>query len=298
MNSDAHSSTTAGAHYDTITIYGVGLLGGSLAAAIKQRNLARQVIGCGRRAIRLQAAQASGLIDSCQTDLIESVRKADLVIICTPVPQIVPLILALAPAAKPGTLITDVGSVKQTICSDLSDQLPNDVFFVGSHPMAGSEQSGFEYADADLFDGKVTVVTPTEETDALCLAKIEQFWRLIGSTVVTMTPQQHDRAVADTSHLPHIAAAVLVAGLNKEVEAVAATGFRDTTRIASGNPELWTGILLQNREEILRSISGFERRLVDFRNCLQNQDEAGLKKWLQIAKTKRDTLYGQNHEHS
>ena len=231
----------------TLTIVGVGLIGGSIGLAARQRGLAEHILGAGRRRSSLESARRLGAIDEASLDLVQAVHRADLAVFCTPVGDIAHQVLAAAPGCAVDTLLTDAGSTKAVIVRTIEEGLPSGVAFVGSHPLAGSEQSGPEHAVADLFDGRLTVVTRTPRTDPGALERIAAFWESLGSHVKVMDPEQHDQALALTSHLPHLLASALAGLLTPELTELTATGFRDTTRIASGDPAIWTGILLHNR---------------------------------------------------
>ncbi|MDB5384951.1 MAG: prephenate dehydrogenase, partial [Planctomycetaceae bacterium] len=228
--------------FPTITIVGVGLIGGSLAAAIRQRRLARRVIGVGRNLEKLQGAIERGLLDQATSDLVTAARESDFVIFCTPVDRIVAGVREVAAACRCNTLITDAGSTKGEICDELAFGLPPGVEFIGSHPLAGSEKSGYEFSDPNLFSNRVCVLTPVERTSVGGLKRLSEFWSQLGSRLMTMSPRDHDRAVAETSHFPHLAASALAATLSPEHVNLAARGFRDTTRIAGGDADLWTSI--------------------------------------------------------
>ena len=274
----------------TLAIVGVGLLGGSVALAAKQRGLCQHVIGIGRSAERLQAAVDAGVIDSFATNIADAEPAWDLVVVGTPVDRIVADVQAIAERSCPGTLITDVGSVKGAICRDLSSSLPDGVQFVGSHPLAGSEKRGFEVATPDLFDGRVCVVTPGDESGAAAVERTIALWASLGSRVVRMEPDAHDVALATTSHVPHVVAAALAAALPESERDLAATGFRDTTRIASGDPDLWVAILLENAAAVEASLDRFEAALSSFREAIRKGDSGELKKHLELAKRSRDAL--------
>ena len=274
----------------TLAIVGVGLLGGSVALAAKQRGLCRHVIGIGRNAERLQAAVDAGVIDSFATNIDDAESDWDLVVVGTPVDRIVADVRAIAERSRPGTLITDVGSVKGAICRDLSIGLPDGVQFVGSHPLAGSEKRGFEVATPDLFVGRVCVVTPAASPDVAAVERTAVFWESLGSRVVRMEPDAHDVALATTSHVPHVVAAALAAALPDSERDLAATGFRDTTRIASGDPDLWVAILLENAAAVEASLDRFDAALAAFREAIRKGDSGELKKHLELAKRSRDAL--------
>lgn len=276
----------------SVAIYGVGLLGGSIAAALKQRRLARRVIGIGRNAERLQAAVDAGLLDDFAVDAGVTERDWNLVIVGTPVDRIAGDVRSLAAVSKPGTIITDVGSVKAPILEALGTRLEvaPGVEFVGSHPLAGSEKRGFEAAWPELFQNRVTVVTPAASNSTAAVETITAFWQSLGSRVVTMSAGAHDRALATTSHLPHVAAAALAAILQPEQQPLAASGFRDTTRIAAGDPDLWVAILLANRDAVLSSLGELTASLQTFESAIRDGDESRLREALQTAKRHRDAL--------
>lgn len=276
--------------FDTVAIVGVGLIGGSLASAIKGRGVAKTVVGVGRNQGRLDEARAKKLIDEGTTDLASAAARADFLVFCTPVDRIVEGVQDAAKTCRSGTLITDAGSVKGSICRGLADGLPAGVEFVGSHPLAGSEQRGFENVVPGLFEGRVCVVTPTAESSKKAVAKIWDFWQGLGMRVREMPPEAHDRILAETSHLPHLAAAALAATLMPEDHPFAAGGFRDTTRIASGDPEVWTAILLDNAKEVLNRLAHYDESLKAFRRAIESQDAAEIQRLLTRAKACRDAL--------
>lgn len=275
---------------EQITIVGVGLIGGSIGLAAKARGLAKRVMGYGRTATTLERAGALGCIDDFTTDLATAVRGADLVVVCTPVDRIATTILAAAPHCKPGTLFTDGGSTKGNILAELGDRLPSHTFFVPAHPLAGSEKTGADFATAKLFENRVTILTPTPSTDLEAVIRVESFWRALGCRIVTMPPDEHDRALATTSHLPHAVAAGVAGVTPQDWLTLTAGGFRDTTRIAGGDPELWTAIFEANRDAVLAAIDGFLNRMAEFRTRLERGDGPGLVQWLSEAKRTRDAL--------
>lgn len=276
--------------FETIAIVGVGLIGGSIALAAKARGLARKVLGVGRKAARLEEARRRGVIDAGLVDLAAAARRADLIIFCTPVDRIVAGVREAAAVSKAGAVITDVGSVKGSICRSLAAGLPPGVGFIGSHPLAGSEKQGFEHSDALLFEQRVCVVTPVDTSSPRALERIKAFWLDLGSTLVKMSPEAHDRALAETSHLPHLIAAALAATLSPENQSLAATGFRDTTRIASGDVDLWSAIFLQNREQVLNCLARYDQSQAQFRRAIEQNDVSALKLLLKSAKIARESL--------
>jgi cyclohexadieny/prephenate dehydrogenase len=275
---------------DTLTIVGVGLLGGSIGLAVQARGLVRRVVGVGRDRERLEAAQAAGIITTCAQNLADGVRHADLVIFCTPVDRIAEQVIEAAAFCRPGAILSDVGSTKANIISALSGRLPSELTFVGAHPLAGAEKSGAEFARADLFDNRVVIITPTLSTPANAVKQLEKFWQGLGSQVIRMSPEEHDRAVATTSHVPHAVASALAGCLPVDMFELAASGFRDTTRIAAGDPELWAAIFQANRPAVLAGLQRFVDHLDEFRKLLEHDDGPGLMRYLAEGKRVRDAL--------
>ena len=280
---------------ETVAIVGVGLIGGSLAAALRQRKAAKWVIGVGRDAARLEAARQTGLIDEGSTDLAEIARRATLIVFCTPVDKVAEGVrTALAGRSSHSALatghlsllLTDAGSVKGPICAELAD-VPN---FLGAHPIAGSHRQGFEAADARLFEGKLCVLTPQPTADANDLARLERFWQSVGMRTVKMTPDDHDAALAMTSHLPHVVASALAGTLSPENRSLTGTGFRDTTRVAAGDPSLWSGILLNNAAHVIDGLEEMQQRLEAFRMAIKLGNADVLKQLLEEGRVSRETL--------
>jgi prephenate dehydrogenase len=274
----------------SLTIVGVGLIGGSLGLAARRRGLAGRVIGAGRQAATLERARQLGAIDEGCLDFADAVRRSEVAVFCTPVHLIAEQVLAAAPGCEAGTLLTDAGSTKAAIVAALDGRLPPGVSFVGSHPLAGSEKSGPEHARPDLFEGRVTVVTPAPHTDAAAVERTVTFWQALGCRVLLMEPDEHDRALAVTSHLPHLLASALAGTLPPELRGLTASGFRDTTRIAAGDPSLWTGIFLQNRAAVLEALAALQGQLDQFRAALTAGDRAALDALLARSKRSRDAL--------
>jgi len=282
MSDLAHSLQESG-----IGIVGVGLIGGSIAASLKAGGFPGKIIGYGRSAQRLTAARSRGLIDDFGASPGEHADKISLVIVCTPVDYIVDDVKKFAALSASNTLITDAGSVKGSICSELdASKYP----FVGSHPMAGSEKTGFEHAKDDLFVNRVCILTPTETTPRALTDRTQSFWKSLGMRIVRMSPEVHDRAVATTSHLPHVVAAALSISLPGEWNQLTAGGFRDSTRIAGGDPDLWDDILLHNSAEVRAALAQYRERLQQFDEALVAGDASALKKLLEQAKSNRDAL--------
>jgi cyclohexadieny/prephenate dehydrogenase len=278
--------------FDTLTIVGVGLIGGSAGLAARERGVARHVLGVGRSADSLRQARECGAIDEGLCDLEGAARRSDLMLFCTPVDRIAEQVRAAAAVCRPGTLLTDAGSTKDAIVRAVDGALPAGVAFVGGHPLAGSEKRGPAHARADLFDGRLVVLTPTPRTDPGAVERVGMFWKQLGARVLLLGPQDHDDALAVTSHLPHLAAAALANTLPDHLRTLAATGFRDTTRVAAGDPELWAAIFAQNRGAVLAALGRLTERLAAYRDALEHDDMHAVRQLLAQAKAVRDALGG------
>ena len=277
-----------------ITIIGVGLLGGSIGLAVKRRKLAREVVGFVRRASSVRECKKFRAVDFATTDLSAAVSNADLIILCTPLAQMRSLAECFLPLLKRDAVVTDVGSVKSSAVRELESLVQKSgAHFVGGHPMAGGEKTGVAAARADLFENAVCVLTPTKKTNPAALKKLERFWKSLGARVLKLPPEQHDLLVSRSSHLPHIIAATLAnLVLNpanpKNQSALCATGFRDTTRIASGSPEMWRDIALANKKNLAKSLDAFVSELQKFQRVLKKSDAKAVSKYFEVAKSRRD----------
>lgn len=269
----------------SVAIFGVGLIGGSIAAALRKRAPETDVIGIGRDGKRLQNALEAGLLTGFATST-ELLSNVDTVIVCTPVDRVAEAIRQVKAHTSADTVFTDAGSVKESICRELK-YVPN---FVGSHPLAGSEQSGWENADADLYEGRTCIITPEASSDLTAVRRVRDFWTELGMSVVDMTPAEHDLAVAQTSHLPHIAAAAVARQLRPKYEALVARGFRDTTRVAAGDAEMWTAITKANASAIMAQIDEISSDLQRLRDSVQNDDRAAIHDWFANAAAIRERL--------
>jgi len=281
--------------FQKISIIGVGLLGGSIGLASRRRRLAREVAGFVRRRASLKDCERAAAVDYATTDLLAAVSSADLVILCTPLAQMRSLTEQFLPALKPGAIVTDVGSVKADVVREIGGLVQKaGGHFIGSHPMAGAEKTGVSAARADLFNHAVCVLTPTKNSNAAATRKLEQFWKSLGARVLKLAPEQHDLFVSRSSHLPHVVAAslanlVLDPKSPKSQAALCATGFRDTTRIASGSPEMWRDIALSNRKNIARSVDAFIDELKRFQAVLKKSEAKAISKFFETAKQRRDS---------
>jgi cyclohexadieny/prephenate dehydrogenase len=284
------NTTAAGVPFQAIGIVGCGLIGCSIAAALKSRGFRGPIIGCGRAGANLETAAARGHIDLAETDLAKAARQCDLLVICTPVDHIVDDVRTAAGSCQSSALITDSGSVKQAICGPLSKGLPAGVTFIGSHPIAGSEKQGCAHATPRLFENRVCVVTPEPGAPRHEVKRLSVFWKFLGLSVVEMSADDHDRALAQTSHVPHVVAAALAATLDAGSRHLTAGGFQDTTRIAAGDPELWAAILLANAEAAADGVRTFSARLADLLRALETRDKQALTELLRSAKESRDAV--------
>jgi prephenate dehydrogenase len=278
--------------WNTVAIIGVGLIGGSIGLALRKRGLASDVIGIGRQSSGPQRdlAQQLGAITGSTADLQQGVTQADLIIACTPVKDIAQHLLQAAQFAPDKALLTDAGSTKAAIVQAVEVSLPPGKKFVGSHPLAGSEKKGVQHARANLFENRTVVITPTKHTSADDVQSITEFWTSLGAKVLTMSAQLHDEALAGTSHLPHLLAAAVASITRPANLPLTAGGWRDVTRIAAGDSELWAQILLENRANVLKSLMLFEKKVAVFREALERGDIAQLQILLREGKQVRDAV--------
>jgi cyclohexadieny/prephenate dehydrogenase len=273
--------------FERLAVLGLGLLGGSVAWAARERRVAGEVVGCARRSEPLRAAQARGLVDRVTTDPAEAVAGADLVVLASPVGSMASLLRAAAPALRPGALVTDVGSVKSVLAETLPGLLPPGVVFVGAHPMAGSHEKGPEHARADLLDGATCVVTPSPGNPPEAVARIEAFWSALGARVVRRDAATHDLEVAWISHVPHALAFAFARALGDappDAGEVSGTGFRDFTRIAQSDPELWAEILVANRKSIEGPVARVADRLAELARAIESGDVEEVDRWIAEAR--------------
>lgn len=274
--------------FGIVSIIGPGLIGGSIGLGLKKRGLASQIIGVGHRKTSLKKALDMGAIDKATQDLREGVRRADIVILGTSVRQIPGMAKKVMPWMKSSSILTDVGSTKAHIVEKIEAMRRKDVEFIGSHPLAGSERRGVEAANPDLFQGATCVLTTTKNSRAK--ERIKELWEGLGAQVRFLSPEEHDRILAFTSHLPHLLAASLVNNVKANQRPFAGRAFKDLTRVASGDPNLWVDICLENREELLKAIKALQGEINTFRKVLQKRDKKRLLSELKKAKTSRDRL--------
>lgn len=276
--------------FEQMTIVGVGLIGGSMARKAREEGLVKKIIGFGRTKRNLENALSLGVIDRYESDLMKAVEGSDLVVIATPVEKSIEIISDLLPKLGPNTIVTDVGSVKGKVvdvfreCKDLKTE------FIGGHPIAGTESSGVESSFASLFEEHITILTPIERNSQISIDRLKSFWIGLGAKVELLDPEKHDRILSDISHLPHVVAYALVnAVLDGDGISYAAGGFKDFTRIASSNPEMWSEICVQNRKSILSSIKNFRDHLDSIYELIENADGNSIEKLFQNSKNGRDS---------
>jgi len=281
--------------FSRAAIVGVGLIGGSIGMALRRRRLACEVVGFARRKETLDAAESLGAIDRRAASAPEAVMGADLVVLATPVEAILARMSEIAPHLSHGALVTDVGSTKRRIVAAAS-RLPKWVDFIGGHPMAGSEKTGVSSARPDMFQGATWIITPTDRARPAAIRKLRRLVVALGARPLSVPPILHDRLVAAVSHLPHIAAVALVAvaaqlaAQEPKVWQVAASGFRDATRLASGDPSVWRDICLTNKSALRASIRALRTQLGAWEAALARSDPGEIEALLARAKKVRDSL--------
>jgi len=278
--------------FKTVSIIGVGLIGGALSLALKEKALVNKIIGYGRNEQRLKLALKRGIIDEIATSLKDT-SVADLVVLATPLGVFEKIVSELAEFLKKGTVVIDVGSVKEWVVERIEQILPAGVHFVGTHPIAGSDKTGFEHARKDLFEGSKVIITPTEKTDSSALEKISNLWKELGADVEFMSAKEHDRVYAIMSHLPHLISFCMVnavAEIDKKLITYAGSGFKSFTRIAKSSPELWGDIFILNSENILGYLSIFCDKVEEIRRLIKERNLDELKKCIERAKNLRERI--------
>jgi len=279
-----------------LCVIGVGLIGGSLALALKAAGAVGEVVGVGRGVDNLQTAQRLGVVDRFTTDATIGVADADLIFLATPILALGDVMRQIAPHLKPGAIVTDGGSVKRAVVDAIEPFLPAGVHFVPGHPIAGTEKSGAEAAFATLYHNRRCILTPTTHTDAAALALVRQMWQIAGSEVVEMEVEKHDRVLAAISHLPHMVAYSLVNAVGaydryeENILEYSAGGFRDFTRIASSDPTMWRDIALTNREALLEMMTQYERFFAELKQDIDSGDGQKLLAFFQKSKQSRDAI--------
>ena len=266
------------------------MMGGSLGMAIKKNNLAREVIGLSHRQSALDQAVSIQAIDTPCLDVRTAIANADLVILATPVDSIIKLFTTIEPYLKRGSIVTDIGSAKAKIVEFAEKTLSNPAFFVGSHPLAGSEKKGVENASPNLFEGAVCLMTPTERTNQVARQKVKHFWTKLGMEVKFLKPEEHDEILAYVSHLPHLIAYGLMAGIPPQFLEYASQGLKDTSRVAASSPQMWSDICMANTKNILNALDQCVEHLAHFRKAIINQDQKDLTGHFAKAQEKRNKL--------
>lgn len=280
--------------FNKIAIVGMGLLGGSVGMACRQRHLARTVAAVVRRTSAVKEVFEHEAADEVTLNIAEGVASADLVVMSTPVESMSVLARQARGSLSRRCIVTDVGSVKYSLVRRMERLLNSTCHFVGAHPMAGSEKSGIATATAALFEGAICILTPTRKSRPTTVQKVQRFWEALGCRVVRLSPRRHDMSIALISHLPHIAASCLVNAIARgsrhplSTMSLAGKGFRDTTRIAAGSPSLWAGICMENRDAVLGSLASLDQELSEFTELLKSKDREGLLAFFEKAKELKD----------
>lgn len=281
-----------------LVIIGVGLIGGSFAQALRKAGLVKHIVGVGRSKENMQRAFERGIIDAVADDLVSAIKDADVVLLAMPVGQTGQILAQIAPFLEPETIVTDVGSTKQDVIAAARASLDRNLQnFVPGHPIAGAEQSGVSAAQADLFHNKHMVLTPLTETSNDAITCITALWQGCGARVSQMNANEHDKALAATSHLPHILAFALMnhlcanTGSNPDnLLRLAGSGFRDFTRIAGSSPEMWRDICIANREALLTQLETYQHELTSLQKLLANEDAQALEEAFAKARAIRESL--------
>ncbi len=283
--------------FERVVIVGPGLIGGSIGLGLKNRGIAGAVIGVGHRETSLARAVEVGAIDEGSLDIGRAVNGADFVVLATGVELMEKLAGEIVPLLCDDAILTDVGSTKVRICSAIeklvSDRLAGKggkVRYVGSHPLAGSEKRGIDAASEELFEEALCILTATEHTDVESLQKVKAMWHALGAKTLEISPEEHDRRLARVSHLVHLAAAGLVNIADEDSRSLAASGFLDTTRVASGDARLWKEICLSNREHLLAALGDYIASMNKFRQALENSSGEEIVGLLEEAKKSRDSI--------
>ncbi|MCZ6719194.1 MAG: prephenate dehydrogenase/arogenate dehydrogenase family protein [Gammaproteobacteria bacterium] len=277
-----------------LAIVGVGLIGGSLARALKRAKACEYVVGCARDRERLKKAVALGVIDEFNTDVGSAVRGADMVVVATPLGTTKAVFQSMAGQLNADAIVTDAGSAKEQVVAAARAFLNRHFrLFVPGHPVAGTEKSGVEASCAELFEGHRVILTPLDETDAIAVERVQMMWEKTGAEVVTMGAERHDRLLAATSHLPHVLAYSLVDCLTRmderqDIFRFAAGGFADFTRIASSSPRMWHDICFANRDNLVRMLEQFGAHLEEIKDAIRRDDSQAVMEVLTRAKAARD----------
>jgi len=275
----AKAETAKQPMFKRLSLIGIGLIGSSISHAARRAGLVGEVVGCALTSAERERSEALGLVTEAYADPVDAVKGADLVILCTPVGAFKSVAEAIGPHLEKGAIVSDVGSVKAAAVRDIAPSIPEGVHFIAGHPIAGTEQSGPDAGFAELFDGRWCILTPSADADPAALAKLEDFWRKLGSNVELMTPEHHDMVLAITSHVPHLIAYNIVNTAShlervtdSEVIKFSAAGFRDFTRIAASDPVMWRDVFLNNKEAVLEMLGRFSEDLVALQRAIRFAD--------------------------
>jgi cyclohexadieny/prephenate dehydrogenase len=265
--------------FERVALIGIGLIGSSISHASRRAGIAGDIVGSSSTAATRTKAVELGLVSRAYETAADAVKDADLVILCTPIGVYGKIAKDIGPHLKPGAIVSDVGSVKASVVQDIAPHIPGGVHFIAGHPIAGTEQSGPEAGFAELFDGRWCILTPEPDADRMALARLEDFWRKLGSQVEIMTPEHHDLVLGITSHVPHLiafnivnTAAHLERVTDKEVIKFSAGGFRDFTRIAASDPVMWRDVFLNNKDAVLDMLGRFSEDLATLQRAIRDGD--------------------------
>ena len=278
--------------FKKIAIIGLGLMGGSLAAACRKKFPKAQIIGVSRSTQALTLASKKHWVHEATRDVLFGAEGADLVVLCTPVDTFLPYLKAIDKVCAKGALVMDVGSVKATVLKEVNARKWQNLSFVGCHPMVGSHRRGIDAVNPELYEKGLVLLTRDRKTCPAAYEKAKKFWQHFSSKLLELTPETHDKLVGEVSHLPHAIAACLMHTVSASALQVASTGFRDTTRIAAAASSIWQPIFMSNRKVMLGVLTRFERELRTFKKILQARDAKKLVRFLDAAQKKRQSLAG------
>ena len=280
--------------FSQVSIIGVGLLGGSLAKIMRKLGLTKSIVGYGRNKANLEEAKSIGIIDKVAPDIGSAAKDADLIVLCSPVRSIRQLVKEMVLQIKPGCLVTDVGSVKESLVLEVEAIIPEGVFFVGAHPIAGSDQSGFHVSSDTLFEGARCIVTPTDKTDSSALKRIIKLWEAVGMRVSTMDVKEHDFIFGAVSHLPHVLIFALMNTLGSlksnnhdGIMSFSGAGLKDITRIAGSEPAMWRDICTSNKRSVLHCLDRFQETLNHLRLAIEQENSELLTREFEAANKHR-----------
>ena len=288
---------------NNIAIVGLGMMGASLAAALKAKSFNGKIYGYSRNENTCSELIEKNVIDYASVDLIESIKEADIIIMCLPIDLIIEKTNEIFDYLKPGSILTDIGSTKKEIVDSLDNKFKNsDKFFVGSHPICGSEKSGYQFLNDKLFEGKLTVLCSSKDVSSSVLKKIESFWKIVGSKTIYLDASLHDKKLAVTSHLPHILSSLLIDvfgkyqsdELDENIQNFCGTGFFDVSRLASGSSDIWKDIISTNSKEIIHQLEILEESVKELRELITIKDDKKIISWLKSTSELRNEIISNN----